>query len=254
MVFLQFIIVKYTVLFMNKVDILAVGAHPDDVELGCGGTIIKHVYKGYRVAIVDLTRGELGTRGNADVRIQEAAAAAKILGVSIRENLGLEDGFFRVDTDSILRLVRIIRHYQPDVVLTNAPADRHPDHGRAAQLTREACFLAGLPKIITKLNETQQSAWRPGALYYYIQAQYHSPHFVVDISGFMEQKMQAIKAYASQFYRPDAQEPETFISRPEFLELIYARAVSMGILVGFTYAEGFLAERYMGVDDLMVLK
>jgi N-acetylglucosamine malate deacetylase 1 len=237
-----------------KIDILAIGAHPDDVELGCGGTIISQIQKSCSVAIVDLTRGELGTRGTAETRDKEAADAAKILGVAARENLGLKDGFFQNDEANQLKLIRLIRKYQPDIVLTNAPTDRHPDHGRASQLTLDACFLSGLPKIETSFEGKKQKAWRPKAVYHYIQAQYHQPHFVVNISEQMEQKMQAVKAYASQFHNPDSDEPETFISKPEFMELVYARASNFGALSGFRYAEGFITGRYIGVDDLRALK
>jgi bacillithiol biosynthesis deacetylase BshB1 len=251
LLFIVFIKIKY--FQMMKADILAIGAHPDDVELGCGGTIISHVQKGCTVVVLDLTRGELGTRGSAEIREQEAAKAAGIMGIAARENLNLKDGFFQNDENTQLMLIQYIRKYRPDIVLTNAPADRHPDHARAAQLTRDACFLSGLPKIETTLDGIKQQAWRPRALYHYIQALYHQPHFVVNITEHIEQKMMAIKAYASQFYNPASAEPETFISKPEFLDFVYARAASIGALSGYRYAEGFLANRYLGVNDLRSL-
>jgi N-acetylglucosamine malate deacetylase 1 len=237
-----------------KVDILAIGVHPDDVELGCGGIIAKHVKMGYTVAILDLTQGELGTRGSAEIRATEAAEGAKILGASARENLKFKDGFVANDETHRMQLIAAIRKFQPNIVITNAPHDRHPDHAAAAQLTVDACFLSGLPKIITTHNGTTQAAWRPQVVYHYIQAYYHKPDLVVDISDFMETKMDAIKAYKSQFYNPESTEKETLISSPEFLQFTYARAIEFGLHAGFKYAEGLLANRYIGVNDLTLLK
>jgi bacillithiol biosynthesis deacetylase BshB1 len=237
-----------------KLDIIAIGVHPDDVELGCSGTIMRHIQLGCKVGIVDLTRGELGTRGTAEIRDKEAQDAAKIIGVSIRDNLGFRDGFFKNDEEHQLKLIQIIRKYQPDIVITNAPTDRHPDHGRASQLTLDAAFLSGLPKIVTKLNGKNQISWQPKAVYHYIQAQYHEPDFVIDISKFHERKLEAILAYKTQFYNPDSKEPETFISNPQFLESVKARDIMFGIHAGFKYAEGFLKNRYLGIEDLRHLK
>jgi bacillithiol biosynthesis deacetylase BshB1 len=237
-----------------KVNILAIGVHPDDVELGCAGTIMKHIQLGCKVAIVDLTRGELGTRGTAETRDKEAQDAAKILGVSARENLAFADGFFKNDREHQLKLIQVIRKYQPDIVITNAPKDRHPDHGRAAQLTLDACFLSGLQKIETQYDGEVQKAWRPKTIYHYIQAQYHEPDYVVNISAFFDRKMQAILAYKSQFHNPDSKEPETFISSQQFLDSVKARDLSFGIHTGYPFAEGFLKTRYAGVEDLRDLK
>lgn len=236
-----------------KLDILAIGAHPDDVELGCSGTLMKHIDKKYKVGILDLTKGELGTRGNAKTRLKEVEAASKILGVHARHNLGFEDGFFQNDKEHQLELIKFIRLYQPSVVLTNAIHDRHPDHARAAQLTYEACFLAGLPKIETKLKGEKQKAFRPKALYHYIQALHIEPHFVVDITNYFDRKLQSIHAYKSQFYNPDSNEPKTFISSPQFLEFVKARAIHFGMPIGAKYAEAFTVNRTIGVDDIVEL-
>lgn len=236
-----------------KIDILAIGVHPDDVELGCGGIVARHVNMGYKVGILDLTRGELGTRGTPEIRDAEAAEGAKILGALFRVNLQFRDGFFSNDETHQLKLIEVIRKYQPDIVLTNAPHDRHPDHAKASQLTVDACFLSGLPKIITSYNGENQKAWRPKTVYHYIQAYHHKPNLVVDITDFIETKMQAIKAYKSQFYNPESNEPETLIAKPEFLDFTYARAVEFGIHAGFRYAEGLITNRYIGVQNLTTL-
>ncbi len=238
-----------------KLDILAIGVHPDDVELGCSGTLMKHIDLGYKVGIVDLTRGELGTRGTAEIRLQEVEAAAKILGVHVRENLGFEDGFFKDDKEHQIEVIKIIRKYQPSVIITNAKYDRHPDHGRAAQLTYNACFLAGLSKIETSLEGKQQTAFRPGALYNYIQAVHIDPDFVVDISDYFVRKLEAIGAYKSQFYNPASQseEAQTFISSPSFLEFVKGRALHFGVPIGVQYAEAYTVNRTLGVKNLMDL-
>ena len=238
---------------LMKLDILAIGVHPDDVELGCGGTLMKQIALGYKVGICDLTRGELGTRGTAETRKEEAAAAAVIMGIDIRENLGFEDGFYTNDKQHQLQLMRIIRHYRPDVVFTNAVCDRHPDHGKTAEFTRHVCFLSGLPKIETDMNGVQQAAHRPRAVYHYIQAQHIEPHFVIDVSPYFERKMQAILAYKTQFYDPDSAEPNTFISSPQFLEFTKARAIHFGYPCGFQYGEGFTLSRSPGVGDVLSL-
>ena len=231
-----------------KLDILAFGAHPDDVELSCSGTIIKNISLGKRIGIIDLTRGELGTRGTAAIRLKESAEAAKILGVSFRENLKMEDGFFQNDKKHQLKVIQKIRQYKPDIVLANALEDRHPDHGRAAKLIADASFLSGLRKIETKLNGKKQEAWRPKAVYHYIQYRKLNPDFVVDISSLMEKRMEALKAFRSQFFNPDSKEPETLISSSEFLKHIYSRAAEHGKLINVQYAEGFnMAEEYKGV-------
>lgn len=233
-----------------KLDILAFGAHPDDVELGCGGTIAKEVALGKKVGIVDLTRGELGTRGTAEIRDTEAAKAAKILGIQIRENLRMRDGFFLNDEAHQLEVIKMIRKYQPKIVLCNAVDDRHIDHAKASKLVSDACFLSGLPKIKTQLNGEEQQAWRPQAVYHYIQWKNLKPDFVVDITGYNETKVQAILAYSSQFYNPDSDEPETPIASKNFQESLEYRAKDLGRLVGVEFAEGFTTERYLAVSNL----
>ena len=230
-----------------KLDILAIGVHPDDVELGCSGTVMKQIDLGYR----------LGTRGNADIRLTEVEASTKIMGAHMRENLGFEDGFFKNDKHHQLELVKMIRRYQPQIIFTNAKHDRHPDHGRAAELTYDACFLAGLSKIETTLNGRKQKAFRPVALYNYIQAIHAEPDFVVDISAYFERKMQTIKAFKSQFYNgesePDSGEKQTFISSPEFMDFVKGRAIHFGVPIGVKYAEAFTVNRTLGVNDVMSL-
>jgi bacillithiol biosynthesis deacetylase BshB1 len=236
-----------------KLDILAIGAHPDDVELGCSGTLMKQIDKGHKVGILDLTRGELGTRGSAETRMKEVEVSSKILGIHVRENAGFEDGFFTNDKAHQLELIKFIRKYQPAVVISNAKYDRHPDHARSAQLTYDACFLAGLPKIETRMNGEVQKAFRPKALYHYIQAIHTEPDFVVDISSYFERKLEAVRAFKSQFHNPGSHEPETFISTPQFLEFVKARALHFGTPVGARYAEGFTVNRIMGVEDIVSL-
>lgn len=237
-----------------KLDIVAFGAHPDDVELGCSGTIAKEISLGKKVGIVDLTRGELGTRGSKEIREQEAAAAAQILGVSVRENLEMRDGFFVNDEKHQLEVIKIIRKYKPEVVLCNAIDDRHIDHGKGSKLVSDACFLSGLTKIETQLNGQVQEVWRPKLVYHYIQWKNIEPDFVVDISGFMDKKMEAVLAYGSQFYDPESNEPITPIASKNFLESIEYRAKDLGRLVGVEFAEGFTVERYLTVNSLSDLK
>ncbi len=237
-----------------KLDILAFGAHPDDVELGCSGTLAKEVALGKQVGIIDLTRGELGTRGSVAIRNAESAEASSILGVQVRENLDMRDGFFVNDEAHQLKVIEMIRKYQPEIVLCNAIQDRHIDHGKGSQLVSDACFLSGLTKIETHHNGQQQAAWRPKVVYHYIQWQTIEPDFVVDISDFMTQKMGAVQAYASQFYDPNSKEPVTPIASKNFLESIQYRAQDLGRLVGVTYAEGFTTERYVTVNSLGDLK
>lgn len=236
-----------------KLDILAIGSHPDDVELGCSGTLIKHVQKGYKVGVIDLTEGELGTRGTVETRKQEVTHSSRILGLHARENMGFDDGFFRNDREHQFALIKVIRKYQPTVILANAKSDRHPDHGRAAELVYVACFLAGLLKIETKLNGEIQKPYRPQALYNYIQALHTDPDFVVDISAQFEIKLESIRAFKSQFFNPESKEPETFISTPEFMEFVKARATHFGVPIGVRYAEGFHVNRCLGVNNLFDL-
>lgn len=233
-----------------KLDILAFGAHPDDVELGCGGTIAKEVSLGKKVGIIDLTRGELGTRGTAETRDMEAANAAEILGVAVRENLNMRDGFFVNDEEHQLAVIRMIRKYQPNIVLCNAIDDRHIDHGKGSKLVSDACFLSGLMKIETDYDGKKQQAWRPMVVYHYMQWKNLEPDFVVDISGFNEKRVEAILAYSSQFYNPNSTEPETLIATKNFLESLNYRPQDYGRLIGKDYAEGFNVERYLGVNSL----
>lgn len=239
---------------MIKLDILAFGAHPDDVELGCSGTIAKEISLGKKVGIVDLTRGELGTRGSAEIRDKEAAKAAEILEVAVRENLGFRDGFFVNDEKHQLEIIKMIRKYQPEIVLCNAIQDRHIDHGKGSKLVSDACFLSGLRKIETELNGENQQAWRPKVVYHYIQWENIEPDFVVDVSTFMEKKIDAVMAYDSQFYNPDSKEPISPITSKNFLDSITYRAQDLGRIVGVDYAEGFTSERYLAVNSLADLR
>ncbi|MDD7887805.1 bacillithiol biosynthesis deacetylase BshB1 [Flavivirga sp. 57AJ16] len=237
-----------------KLDILAIGAHPDDVELGCGGTIAKEVANGKKVGIIDLTRGELGTRGTAETRAIEANNAAKILGVVARVNLGFADGFFVNDKEHQLEIIKMIRRYQPDIVLCNAIDDRHIDHGKGSKLVSDACFLSGLIKIETNDGEKAQSPWRPKQVYHYIQWKNLEPDLVVDVSGFMDKKKASVYAYKTQFYDRSSKEPETPISSKNFTDSIIYRARDLGRLVGVEHAEGFTVERHMVVDSLFDIK
>jgi bacillithiol biosynthesis deacetylase BshB1 len=233
-----------------KLDILAFGAHPDDVELGCGATIAKEISLGKKVGIVDLTRGELGTRGSADLRDLEAEKAAAILGVSVRENLGFSDGFFTNDKKHQLEIIKMIRKFQPEIVLCNAIDDRHIDHPKGSSLVSDACFLSGLLKIDTNIEGKQQEKWRPKQVYHYIQWKNIEPSFVVDVTGFIDKKTKAVVAYSSQFYDPKSNEPETPITSKNFIDSIHYRAKDLGRLIGVEYAEGFTTERYVAVENL----
>ncbi len=235
-----------------KLDLLSFGAHPDDVELSCGATLAKEIAHGKKVGIVDLTRGELGTRGSAELRDKEAVRAAEILGVHQRINLEFADGFFVNDKTHQLEVVRIIRTYRPEIVLCNAVDDRHIDHARGSTLVSDACFLSGLVKVDTRSldDEHWQEPWRPPKVYHYIQWKNLTPHFVVDVSNFIDKKAEAILAYSSQFYDPNSEEPETPISSKNFLESIHYRARDLGRLVGVDYAEGFTTERHIAVNLL----
>lgn len=233
-----------------KLDILAIGAHPDDVELACAATLAKEIALGNKVGILDLTRGELGTRGSAEIRDKEGAAAAKILGVTLRENLAFADGFFINDKEHQLEVIKMIRKYQPKIVLCNAVEDRHIDHGRGSQLVSDASFLSGLRRVVTSVDGKEQPAWRPKHVYHYIQWKNVQPDFVVDVTGFMDKKMEAIQAYSSQFYDPNSKEPASPISSKNFLDSIVYRAQDLGRLIGVEAAEGFTAERYVAVKTL----
>lgn len=236
-----------------KLDILAIGAHPDDVELGCGATIAKEIASGKKVGILDLTRGELGTRGSAEIRDKEAAMSATILGVEVRENLGFADAFFENNKEHQLEIIKMIRKYQPDIVLCNAIDDRHIDHPKGSKLVSDACFLSGLRKIETELNNALQAAWRPKQVYHYIQWKNIEPDFVVDVTGYIDTKIDAVKAYGSQFYDPKSKEPSSPISNKNFLDSVKYRAQDLGRLVGCEFAEGFNSERYVAIktfDDL----
>ncbi|MFM9051107.1 MAG: bacillithiol biosynthesis deacetylase BshB1 [Bacteroidota bacterium] len=236
-----------------KLDVLAIGAHPDDVELTCSGTVILMVKKGRKVGIVDLTRGELGTRGSVEIRDQEAADATKIMGLSARVNLGMRDGFISNDESSRLKVVQVIRRYQPDIVLCNSFSDRHPDHGVAAKLVSDAVFLSGLHKLLTHDDGNRQSAWKVRSVYHYIQDRYLKPDFTIDVSSVWNERMEALKAFKSQFYNPESQEPESAISSEAFLDFIEARAREFGRPTGVPLAEAFQVERTPGVRDLFDL-
>jgi len=233
-----------------KLDILAFGAHPDDVELGCAATIAKEISLGKKVGIVDLTRGELGTRGSAELRDKEAAKAAEILGVSVRENLGFADGFFLNDKKHQLEIIKMIRKYQPEIVLCNAIDDRHIDHPKGSELVSNASFLSGLIKIETELEGVLQEKWRPKHVYHYIQWKNIEPDFVVDVTGFVDKKVASVLAYSSQFFDPKNNEPETPITSKNFTDSIAYRAKDLGRLIGVDYAEGFTSERYVAVENL----
>ena len=233
-----------------KLDVLAIGVHPDDVELGCSGTILVALSEGKKVGIVDLTRGELGTRGSAEIRKTEAANAAKVLGVHVRENLGLADGFFLNDEVHQRKVIMMIRKYQPEIILCNAPEDRHPDHGRSSKLVSDAAFLSGLRKIETELDGVNQEAWRPKYVFHYLQDRFLQPHFVVDVSNHMDKKIESILSYTTQFYNPDLDEPQTYISSPDFMESVKARAMMLGKRIGVKYAEGYVSEKMIGVKSM----
>jgi bacillithiol biosynthesis deacetylase BshB1 len=237
-----------------KLDILAIGVHPDDVELSCSGTLLKHIDGGKICGIVDLTQGELGTRGSAELRLKEAAAAAKILGVAVRDNLGMADGFFRNDREHQLKIIEKIREYRPEIILCNSVSDRHPDHGRAASLVSEAAFYSGLRRIETSMNGSDQEPWRPKAVYHYIQDRQLKPDFVVDVTAFTEKKMEAIKAFSSQFYDPNSKEPESPITVKNFFDLVKGKMNVFGRDAGYEFAEGFTVERTIGVKNLFDLQ
>lgn len=234
---------------MIKVDVLAIGAHPDDVELGCGGTLAKLISEGKKVAIVDLTQGELGTRGTNFTRAEEAAEAAKILGISARENLKMKDGFIQNSEEYQMKIVTMIRKYQPEIVLSNAIDDRHPDHAKASKLVSDACFLSGLVKIETVLEGNNQQPWRPKHIFNYIQWKNITPDFVIDITDFMQKKIDACLAYKTQFYDPNSTEPMTPIATKDFLESLTYRAQDLGRLSGVDFAEGFTTEKLIALKN-----
>jgi bacillithiol biosynthesis deacetylase BshB1 len=236
-----------------KLDILAIGAHPDDVEMSCGATLAKEISKGKKAGIIDLTRGELGTRGSAELRDKEAAEAAKILGISTRENLDLGDGFFSNDKASQIALIKMIRKYRPEIVFCNAIRDRHIDHGKGSALASDACFLSGLRKIETLLEGEKQEAWRPKHVFHYIQWEEIAPDVVVDVSGFMDKKMEAIKAYKSQFYDPNSNEPSTHTATKNMMESLTYRHQNLGRLIGTDFGEGFTTEGLVAIDSVFDL-
>lgn len=237
-----------------KVDILAIGVHPDDIELSCAGTLLKHQSLGKTFGLLDLTRGELGTRGTAETRDQEAADAAEILGAAFRKNVAMADGFFTHTEENLRKIIQVIRYCQPSIVLNNATSDRHPDHGRASKLISDACFLSGLVKIESLDDDGNiQEKWRPQSVYNYIQDYYIKPDFVIDITPFVEKKTASILAYKTQFYNPESNEPETPISSKAFLDFLYSRWTEMGRPAGYKYAEGFTVNRILGVKNLFEL-
>lgn len=233
-----------------KVDILAIGAHPDDVELSSSGTIMHQIAKGNKVAILDLTEGELGSRGTVQTRYAEAAVASDIMGLTDRANIALSDGFFELSKENKIKIIEQIRYYRPEVVLVNAYRDRHPDHGRGAALAKDACFLSGLRKIETEFEGVKQEHWRPKAVYGYIQDYHLKPDFIVDITPYVDRKIEAILAYKTQFYNPNSNEPDTPISGKDFLNFLKGRWADFGRLIGVEYAEGFTADRPIGIDDI----
>lgn len=237
-----------------KLDLLAFAAHPDDTELSCAGTLSLHASSGKKVGVIDFTRGEMGTRGTPEIRKREAEESAKILGLAIRENLDFEDAFFVNDKEHQLEVVKAIRKYQPEIILANAIYDRHPDHARASNLVVESCFLSGLAKVETRdLKGKQQTPWRPKVVYHYIQSQFIQPDFIVDVSDHWETKMKAIRAFKSQFYDPESDEPETYISSPQFMKMLESRGLELGHSIGVAYGEGFTKDRNLGVGDLFDL-
>jgi N-acetylglucosamine malate deacetylase 1 len=237
-----------------KLDLLAFAAHPDDAELACSGTLIAHIHQGYKVGVADLTRGELGTRGTPEIRAEEAKRAGEILGLHARVNLDLGDGFLDESSEKLTAVIRIIRLFRPEIVLANAIMDRHPDHSRASSLVSRACFLSGLHRIETKTEDGMiQNEWRPGAVYHYIQDRHIRPDLIVDISPFMDQRMEAIRSYSSQFFDPESVEPSTAISSRQFMEIVRLRAVEWGRVIGVEYGEGFTVERPAGTRSLFSL-
>lgn len=233
----------------EKLDILAFGVHPDDVELGCSGTILASVAEGKKAGIIDLTKGELGTRGSAEIRKEEASNAAKVLKVTVRENLEMADGFFQNDESHQRKVIEVIRKYRPEIILCNSIEDRHPDHGRSAELVEDAAFLSGLRKIETFIHGEKQQEWRPKYVFHYIQDRFLQPGFVFDISNFIDEKLKAVMCYKTQFFNPDLNEPETYISSPEFFQTVKARAMMLGKRIGVKYAEGYITRKMVGINS-----
>ena len=236
-----------------KLDILAFGVHPDDVELSCAGVLLLEKATGKKTGIIDLTKGELGTRGTGEIRVREAAVAAEILGVDIRENLEMADGFFQNDESHQRKIISVIRKYQPEIILCNAPSDRHPDHGRSAKLVSEAAFLSGLMKVKTEDNGSIQDEWRPKYVMNYIQDRFLLPGFVIDISDVFDKKIESIMAYSSQFHKEGENEPQTYISTPGFLDSVIYRHKWFGKMIGSEYAEGFISEKMIGLKSFDAL-
>ena len=237
-----------------KLDVLAIGSHPDDVELGCSGTLIKEVKRGKKVGIIDLTQGELGTRGTIETRYQEAEEAGKIIGVTIRENLKMRDGFFKNDEEHQLKLISVLRKYKPEIVIGNILEDRHPDHGRGGWLIYDSCFLSGLRQVkTTDENGKEQEKWRPKMLLHYIQDRFYEPDIIIDVSDVWEQRLESVKAFKTQFFNPDLDEPQSYISSPEFLESITSRARVLGKRIGVKYGEGFISRKNIGIHNLDAL-
>jgi bacillithiol biosynthesis deacetylase BshB1 len=240
---------------MLKLDILVLSVHPDDAELGCAGTLLKHIAAGKKVGIADITRGELGTRGSAEIREQEAAASAQILGLSVRENLGLPDGFFQNTPEYQFKVIEAIRKYRPEIIITNAYHDRHPDHGRASDLVEASAFLAGLRKVETYFDGVLQQAWRPGLVLHFIQDNYIRPDIVIDVTEQWDKKIESIRAFKSQFFNQDwHDEPQTYISSPDFIQIVEARAREFGKSIQARYGEGFTSRKILGVDNLFDLR
>jgi len=236
-----------------KLDILAIGVHPDDIELACAGTLLKQISLGNKVGLLDLTRGELGTRGTPELRLQEAENARQLMGAEIRDNVGIADGFFQYDTETVKKIIPFLRKYRPEIVLCNTKNDRHPDHGRAAKLVADACYYSGLKMIATEMDGEIQQEWRPKQTYHYIQDYHMEPDFVVDISDFFDKKIELVMAFSSQFYNPNSEEKDTPISSKAFIDFLEARAISYGRPIGAKYGEGYTVNRYVGVKDLFDL-
>ena len=232
-----------------KLDLLAFGVHPDDVELGCSGTLLASIAQGKKAGIIDLTQGELGTRGTAETRKVEADNAAKVLGVSVRENLKMADGFFQNDEAHQRKVIEAIRKYQPEIILCNAPEDRHPDHGRSSQLVSDAAFLSGLRKIETIVDGKTQDAWRPKYVFHYLQDRFLQPGFVFDISDYHDKKIDSVMCYTTQFHNPSLEEPQTYISSPEFIDSVKARAMMLGKRIGVKFAEGYINTKMIGIKN-----